>query len=57
MKPNKYILLSAMFVAALMAATPFAQAQQITGTPGSPERHDDHQTANNSRRPIRNLAA
>ena len=26
-----------MFVAALMAATAFAQAQQITGTPGSPD--------------------
>ena len=30
------ILLSGMFVAAFMAATAFAQAQQINGTPGSP---------------------
>ena len=37
MKPNKYILPCAMFVAALMAATAFAQAQQINGTPGSPD--------------------
>ena len=37
MKPSKYILPCAMFVAALMAATAFAQAQQINGTPGSPD--------------------
>jgi arylsulfatase len=37
MKPSKYILLCAMFVAAIMAATAFAQAQQINGTPGSPD--------------------
>ena len=37
MKPSKYILPRAMFVAALMAATAFAQAQQINGTPGSPD--------------------
>ena len=37
MKPSKYILPCAMFVAAIMAATAFAQAQQINGTPGSPD--------------------
>ena len=37
MKPSKDILPCAMFVAALMAATAFAQAQQINGTPGSPD--------------------
>ena len=36
MKPNKYILPCAMFLAALVAATAFAQAQQVTGTLGSP---------------------
>ena len=36
MKPNKYILAYAMFVAAIMAAARPAPAQQITGTPGSP---------------------
>ena len=36
MKPNKYILAYAMFVAAIMAAARSAPAQQITGTPGSP---------------------
>ena len=37
MKPNKYILAYAMFVAAIVAAARSAPAQQITGTPGSPE--------------------
>ena len=37
MKPSKDILPCAMFVAAIMAATAFAQAQQINGTPGSPD--------------------
>ncbi|MFZ0133574.1 MAG: hypothetical protein WAK95_13630, partial [Desulfobacterales bacterium] len=36
MKPNKHILLSGIIVAALMAVVPSANAQQITGTPGSP---------------------
>src|ERR1700744_4468601 len=36
MKPNKQVLLCGMLVAAVLAAAPFAQAQQITGTPGSP---------------------
>ena len=39
MKPNQYILACAMLVAAIMVAAPSAQAQQITGTPGSPDRH------------------
>ena len=43
MKPNKYILPCAMFVAAIMAAASSAPAQmQTTGTPGSPERDHDH---------------
>ena len=37
MKPNKYILMSVMFMAAAMAVAPSATAQQITGTPGSPD--------------------
>ena len=36
MKPDQYILASALFVAAIMAAARPAPAQQITGTPGSP---------------------
>ena len=37
MKPNQYILLSGIFAAAFMAASPSARAQvQTTGTPGSP---------------------
>ncbi|MFZ0613012.1 MAG: arylsulfatase [Desulfobacterales bacterium] len=36
MKPIKHILLSGMIAVVLMAAAPFAQAQQIMGTPGSP---------------------
>jgi arylsulfatase A-like enzyme len=36
MKPNKQVLLCGMLVAAVLAAAPFAQTQQITGTPGSP---------------------
>lgn len=36
MKPNKHALLSGMFAAALLAVAPSTQAQQITGTPGSP---------------------
>jgi len=37
MKPNKYILLSAMLAAAIMAAAPAVYAQvQTTGSPGSP---------------------
>ena len=36
MKPNPYIL-TGLFVALVMAATPLAEAQvQTTGTPGSP---------------------
>ena len=43
MKPNKYILACAMFVAAIMAVAPSAKSQiQTTGTPGSPERDDNH---------------
>ena len=41
MKPNRYSFTYAMFVAAIMAAAPSAPAQQITGTPGSPDRHDN----------------
>ena len=37
MKPTKHILLSGMLAAALMAVAPSATAQQITGTPGSPD--------------------
>ena len=36
MKPNNYILAYAMFAAAIFAAARSAPAQQITGTPGSP---------------------
>lgn len=36
MKPTKHILMSGMFVAAVMAVAPSAKSQQITGTPGSP---------------------
>ena len=36
MKTTRHILLSGMFVAAVMAAAPAASAQQTTGTPGSP---------------------
>ena len=36
MKPIRHILLSGIFAAALMAVAPFAQAQQINGTPGAP---------------------
>jgi arylsulfatase len=36
MKPTKQILLSAMLAVAVMTATDFVQAQQITGTPGAP---------------------
>jgi len=37
MQPNHYILLSGMFAAIVMVATPSARAQaQTTGTPGSP---------------------
>src|SRR5258706_12778336 len=36
MKPNRHVLLCGMLVAAVLAAAPFAKAQQITGTPGSP---------------------
>src|SRR5881398_884181 len=36
MKPNKYILMSVMFMAAVMAVATSAWAQQINGTPGSP---------------------
>ena len=36
MKTTRHILLSGMFVAAVMAAAPSASAQQTTGTPGSP---------------------
>jgi len=36
MKPNKYILMSVMFMAAVMAVATSAWAQQINGTPGDP---------------------
>src|SRR6266540_2955106 len=36
MKLTKHVLFRVMLAAAVMAATPFAWAQQITGTPGSP---------------------
>jgi arylsulfatase A-like enzyme len=36
MRSTNFILLNGMFVAAWLAATAFAQAQQTTGTPGSP---------------------
>ena len=36
MKTTRHLLLSGMFVAAVMAAAPAASAQQTTGTPGSP---------------------
>ena len=36
MKTTRHLLLSGMFVAAVMAAAPAARAQQTTGTPGSP---------------------
>ena len=37
MKPNKYILRCAMLAVAIMAAATSAPAQQINGTPGSPD--------------------
>ena len=37
MKLTRHILLSGMFVAAVLAAAPSAKSQQITGTPGSPD--------------------
>ncbi len=37
MKHKKYILLSGIFAAALLAIAPSARAQTITGTPGSPD--------------------
>ena len=37
MKPIKHILLSGMLAVALMAVAPSVRAQQITGTPGSPD--------------------
>ena len=37
MKPNKYILRYAMLAVAIMAAATSAPAQQINGTPGSPD--------------------
>ena len=36
MKPNKYVIACAMFVAAIIAVASSARAQQITGKPGSP---------------------
>src|SRR6266568_1407487 len=36
MKPNKYILMSVMFMAAVMAVATSATTQQINGTPGDP---------------------
>src|SRR5437660_7720509 len=36
MKPIKYVILSATLAAAVMAVAPSAQAQQINGTPGTP---------------------
>lgn len=36
MKPTRYLLLSGMLAAANLALAPTAQAQQVTGTPGSP---------------------
>jgi len=36
MKLNRHVLLCGMLVAAVLAPAPFAKAQQITGTPGSP---------------------
>ena len=37
MKPNRHILLSGMAAAAVMAITPLAPAQEVTGTLGSPD--------------------
>jgi hypothetical protein len=37
MKSARQILLGGMLAAAVLALAPFAQAQQITGTPGSPD--------------------
>jgi hypothetical protein len=37
MKPIKYVILSATLAAAVMAVAPSATAQQITGTPSSPD--------------------
>ena len=37
MKSARQILLGAMFAATVIAAAPFASAQQINGTPGSPD--------------------
>ena len=39
MKAIKHILPYAMFAVTIMAVAPSAPAQQINGTPGSPERH------------------
>ena len=36
MKPTRHMLLSGIIVAAVLSGAPSAQAQQITGTPGSP---------------------
>src|SRR5947208_6192822 len=37
MKPINYVILSATLAAVVMAVAPSATAQQITGTPGSPD--------------------
>ena len=42
MKAIKHILPYALFAVTIMAVAPSAPSQQITGTPGSPERHDHH---------------
>ena len=42
MKPNKYILPCAMFVAAVMAAAPSAKAQSNHRHAGFTQRHHDH---------------
>ena len=46
----------AFIVAVLLAAAP-ASAQQITGVPGSPERHDHDRRQDSSRRRRRSSAA
>ena len=56
MKPNKHILLSGLAAAAVMAITPPAPAQEVTGTLGSPE-PPPPSTASSFRRPIRSSAA
>lgn len=41
MKPTRHILLGGLFAATLIAAAPLVNAQEITGTPGSPSATTD----------------